>query len=427
MQQEAGSLSEATGSDLHQKVLQCLFGEKDKTALDLSRELDIAKNSIQRSLYELQKLDKVKKINGKHWRACGDRESEATPIGPSLVPYNNKDVHLVRCNPPVLDPMEVAVLKELKNLGSCSALKLAKNMGHQSKKGVNPTLYTLEMKGLVRKEGGLWLCVSDRDERDTGASGIGSSSPGTGGTGTRRQMPNIQVNNHYNFNISVDNSLSEKNTTINQQGPCTNNISSSVQGNSYLQVGSRNTMDIGDSSQEEENQSTQGSSEPRVPEDQVGGTSELNNTEEPREGASVQGGTESQDGGALEPDSEFNIKVITEQLSGFQIGNRNQMRNGWESPIEGPPREGPPSEGPPSEGPPSEGPPSEGPPREGPPSEGPPSEGPPREGPPSEGPPREGPPREGPPREVPPSEGPPSEGHSFESFSSEDSFVWESR
>ncbi|XP_067878232.1 uncharacterized protein [Heterodontus francisci] len=310
-------------ADLAQEVLQCLQGEKLRTAISLSRELGRTKTNIQHCLYDLQKQNKVEKVGEKSWKAIQESSiNEISKVDSTLVPYGKElpppansnlpaviDSALVpygkelpppaNSNLPAVSAEERTVLGTLKVRGTLSALDLAKCLGLASRKSVNPMLYALEKRGLVRKEGSVWLCITDRVEAaetaadgrtDTGSGGAGIYNTRMRGQGGTPGL-SIHVTNHY---ISYQ---GDQLTNIHQHAPSNNTFSSTVTGNTYTQVGSSNTMVNRDCCREQREQTAQGTAST---EDRGRGASESGRTEDRGRGASESGRTEDRRRGASE-------------------------------------------------------------------------------------------------------------------------------
>ncbi|XP_048381783.2 Z-DNA-binding protein 1-like [Stegostoma tigrinum] len=263
------------------------------------------KIAVQQCLYQLKNEGKVQKVDEKHWTLCGETGNKAAAKCTSLVPLKTVARPLVSYNGSELSLLQQDVLSRLSNWGSVTALQLAKSMGYASKKSVNPALYALKTRGLVKIEGSTWSIVG---EGDSTGSGRVSEQPSTHKS---RADPSIQVNQYH---LSITHNYGDQVTNIQQHGVSSNNITGGAHGNCYIQVGSQNTMTgREDPSQGEEGKATPGRSEAVGTEAELGGNLET-------------GGTGDKEGGVSGTGTEFHIDVMTDQLSGLQIGNSNQMK-----------------------------------------------------------------------------------------------------
>ncbi|XP_060712999.1 uncharacterized protein LOC132837351 [Hemiscyllium ocellatum] len=331
--------SPRTDQDLHQRIMVCLQESSRKSAICLAQELHQPKATVQRCLYQLERQGQIKKADDKHWMLCGLTADDTTPTPPSLVPVNTMAGPVVSHNGNSLGPLEQDILIQLSSRGSATALQLAKFMGKESKKSVNPSLYALKRQGLVRQDGVTWSILPAR-EGDSAGSGRTSEWPKTP---TDRAEPRVQMNNyHYSITYHIGDQI----TNIQQHGVTSNNITGGAHGNCYVQVGSQNTMTgRRDAGQRGEERPTAGGLKTVATESQEGGVSETGGTESQEGGVSETGGTEPQEGGVSETGgteakegevsgtgTAFHIDIIADQLSGLQIGNSNQMKF-WSDPV----------------------------------------------------------------------------------------------
>ncbi|XP_072884795.1 uncharacterized protein [Hemitrygon akajei] len=265
------------------KILSELKGKEPNSALNLSRLLGCTKAAVQRCLYQLSEEGRVQKVGVKLWKLAeedevkGDTGEERGPL------------------PIELQADRAKILSELKGKEPNSALNLSRLLGC-TKAAVQRSLYQLSEEGRVQKVGGkLWkLAEEDKVNGNTGEE-RGAVSRGPAVTwnevGEERKDWGQSQTNVTNFFV-----LGNLNTTYQQSGTTSNCITTHVQGGaSYVQVGSGNIMQ------------GEGNNMPR--------------TGDPGDNA------QTGDPWGSAEDRESTVTIITDELTGLQIGNGNVIIN----------------------------------------------------------------------------------------------------
>ncbi|XP_025060483.1 Z-DNA-binding protein 1 isoform X1 [Alligator sinensis] len=159
-------------SEVKQRILDYLrAAETPKKAIEVASGCSITKQEANKALYTLHKEGQVEKRDGGKWVVCADgtelesccKTPQSAAADTALVPWGRRGNAVVPArNNSGLTETQERMCSYLHENGPQRALSIAKHLGKQTQKDVNPDLYALMRKHLLHfdEEQKLWSCYS---------------------------------------------------------------------------------------------------------------------------------------------------------------------------------------------------------------------------------------------------------------------------